>query len=192
MTKAVGKPHGIIVLPAGTHGQIDDEKLGSWLSRGRLAYAEPRVETLLKVVDLLGEQAPSSGLAALRFWGQTGERSGSWIAAADPMHLETRLHTLRIRALAPDAVSKSELRQLFDHLQATLARDGSLAFARLGAFGYLRGDMSIETAPMSANLLNGLPPDEFIPAERCRRRLSSLARRNSDGLARACCQPETG
>lgn len=164
LANAARNPQAIVVLPPGAEGQINDDNLRRWLSRGRVRFAEPESEMLLRVLELVGAPLPESGLAALRFWGQTGQRSGAWVAAADPVHLETRLHSLRMRFLRRDELPKSDLRPLFDYLQATLGADSSLAFARIGHYGYLRGEASIETAPMSASVLHGLPPDEFIPA----------------------------
>jgi hypothetical protein len=86
------------------------------------------------------------------------------MAAADAVHLETRLHSLRMRSLRPDELPKSDLRPLFDHLQSTLGTDTDFGFARIGQYGYLRGEGSIDTAPMSARVLHCLPPDEFLPA----------------------------
>jgi hypothetical protein len=119
---------------------------------------------LLKVLALLGEPMPVGSLAALRYWGQAGERSTGWIAGADPIHLEPRLHSLRMRCLRADELPKTELRPLFEHLQSTLGDDSGLAFSRLGYCGYVSGDSAIATASMSASLLHGLPPDEFIPS----------------------------
>jgi hypothetical protein len=118
---------------------------------------------LVQVLALLDAPVPVDGLAALRFWGQTGERSAAWMAAADPVHLETRLHSLRMRALRPDELPGTELRVLFDYLQVTLGADNNLSLTRLGPYGYLRRDEGFETAPMSAAVLHGLPPDEFVP-----------------------------
>lgn len=118
---------------------------------------------LFKALARLGAPAPVEGLAALRFWGQTGERSGAWMAAADPVHLETRLHSLRLRALRPDELSGSELGVLFDHLQATLGGDKKISLTRLGHCGYLRCVEAVGSAPISAAVLHGLPPDECVP-----------------------------
>jgi len=125
---------------------------------------EPRAEVLLSVLDLIGAPSPQGALAPLRFWGQTGERSGAWMAAADPVHLETRLHSLRMRSLRADELSQLELRLLFEHLQATLGTESGIAFTRLGHHGYLRCEQAIATAPMSASVLHGLPPDEYVPS----------------------------
>jgi len=156
--------HAIVVLPPGAQGRIVDANHRRWLSRGRVAFAEPDSEMLLNVLQRIGAPLPESGLAALRFWGQTGERSSAWMAAADPVHLETRLHSLRMRSLRPDELPKSDLRVLFDHLQATLGGDNGFSFARIGHNGYIRGESSVGTAPVSASVLHGLPPDEFGPA----------------------------
>jgi hypothetical protein len=164
LVKAGENRRAIVVLPPGAHGRIGDAAQAKWLSRGTLDLVEPRSDMLLSVLAQLGEPAPVGGLAALRFWGQTGERSSAWLAGADPIHLETRLHSLRMRSLRPDELPKSDLKQLFDHLQSTLGNDSELAFAQLGQHGYLCGERPIETAAMSALVLNGLAPDEFMPS----------------------------
>ena len=119
---------------------------------------------LISVLDLIGAPVPESGLAALRFWGQTGERSGAWMTGADPIHLETRLHSLRMRSLRSDELPLAELRLLFDYLQMMLGSDAEIAFTRIDHHGYLRCKDPIATAPMSASVLHGLPPDEYVPS----------------------------
>ncbi len=100
----------------------------------------------------------------MRFWGQTGERSGAWIAAADPVHLEARLDHLCLYALRGDDISRAELRELFDYLQQTLGGDEHYSFARIGHFGYLCGHEPIATAAVSPDVVDGRAPDEFMPA----------------------------
>ena len=116
------------------------------------------------VLGAIGHSVPAEGLAALRFWGQTGERSGAWIAAADPVHLEARLDHLCLHALRADAISRTDLRELFDYLQKTLGDDDRYAFARLGRLGYLRGADPIATAAVSPEVVDGRAPDEYMPA----------------------------
>ena len=150
------------MLPPGGNGRIDAVVLRRWLSRGKVAFADPDAEMLFTVLALLGVSGPDDGLAALRFWGQTGDRVGAWMVAADPVHLETRLHSLRLRSLRPGELSGRELGRLFDHLQTTLGTDAGISFTRLNYYGYLRCDKPIASAPVSASVLHGLPPDEFI------------------------------
>lgn len=119
---------------------------------------------LAGVLRAIGHPVPGEGLAALRFWGQTGERSGAWIAAADPVHLEARLDHLCLYALRGDDISRAELRDLFDYLQKTLGDDEHYSFARLGQLGYLRGHEPIATAAVSPDVVDGCVPDEFMPA----------------------------
>ncbi len=163
LTSAGKGRDAIVVLPPGGHGRVDDPGQARWLSRGTVSWAEPRSEILLKVLTLIGETAPSS-LGALRYWGQCNERPDSWIAAADPVHLETRLHSLRMQSLRPDQLPESSVGSLFDHLQDTLGRETDTAFTRLGQHGYLCGQKPIDTASVSASVLHGLPPNEFIPS----------------------------
>ena len=156
--------HAIVVLPGGLGGQIRDKGLRRWLSRGRLSQQSPTDELLYSVADLVGYDAREDGLAALHFWGQTGERSASWMAAADPVHLEARLDHLFLHDLRGEIMPMSDLHPIFDYLQETFGSD-SVAFARLGHHGYLRGEKAMATASMSARAIDGLRPDEFMPKQ---------------------------
>jgi hypothetical protein len=154
----------VVVLPSGAGGRVRDKRLRRWLSRGCVTFDPPRFEVLDRVLKIIDAPLPVGGYAALRFWGQTGERSAAWIAAADPVHLETRLRDLRVRALLPGQVSRDELRTLFEFLHSELGGNGQIDFARLGSFGYLRGDSGFETPAVSAAVAEGHVPDRFTPA----------------------------
>jgi hypothetical protein len=106
---------------------------------------------------------PEEGLAALRLWGQTGDRPQVWIAAADPVHLEPRLDHPCLHALGGAQSPKSDLRAIFDHLQKSLGENSRFAFARIGKHGYLRGDEAIATAAVPASVVDGVEPDEYMP-----------------------------
>jgi len=141
-------------------GRQDQRK---WLSRGRIRSTEVAEELLARVLCEIGHSVPATGLAALRFWGQTGERSGAWIAAADPVHLEARLDHLCLYALRGNDISRRELRDLFDHFQKTLGDDERFVFAAHGHLGYVHGQESIATAALSPDVVDGCAPDEFMP-----------------------------
>lgn len=119
---------------------------------------------LAGVLREIGHTVPAEGLAALRFWGQTSERAGAWMAAADPVYLEARLDHLRLYAFRGDEISRPHLRELIDYLQETLGEDERYAFVRLGQFAYLRGHEPIATAAVSPCAVDGREPDEFMPA----------------------------
>ena len=104
------------------------------------------------------------GLAALRLWGQTGDRPNVWVAAADPVHLEARLDHLCLYALKGAQWPGSDLRAIFDFLQKSLGDDTSFAFVRVGKYGYLRGDEALATASVSAAVIDGQEPDAFMPS----------------------------
>ena len=110
----------------------------------------------------IGENADGYGLAALRFWGQTGERSGAWMTAADPVHLETRLNDLRLHAIGDNDLSLTDIRALFDHLQDTIGSE-NVAFARLGHFAYLRGAADMASAKVSSQLVHGRLLEDVRP-----------------------------
>ena len=153
-----------VVLPAGMSGRISDVSLRRWLSRSRLGNPATPKDLFARVLAAAGLSPPDEGLAALRLWGQTGDRPKVWIAAADPVHLEARLDHLCLHALVGAQSRKSDLRAIFDFLQTSLGEDMSFAFARIGKYGYLRGDEAIATAAMPAAAIDGQEPDEFMPA----------------------------
>ena len=153
-----------MVLPAGMSGRIGDVGLRRWLSRGTLENPQSPNDMFARALGAIGLSAPQEGLAALRFWGQTGDRPTVWIAAADPVHLEPRLDHLCLHALAGKQAPRSDLRAIFDFLQASLGDDTSFAFARVGQHGYLRGDEAMVTAAMPAAAIDGRQPDDFMPS----------------------------
>jgi len=156
-------PDAVVLLPP-VRGRLRDRRLLRWLSQGRLEDVRAPVDRLAEVLRLLGRDNPSEGLAALRMWGQTGDRPGTWIAAADPVYMEPQIDRLFLHVVGPGDVSKSELRRLFDALQATLGSDGSLGFARLGSCGYIRSEQPMVTSAASAASLDRQNPDGALPS----------------------------
>ena len=140
-----------------------DRSLRAWLARSDLDLdPEPR-ELLRRLTDEIGLPYPEEGLAALRMWGQTGDRPTVWIAAADPIFLEPRLDRLRLHALDGNGISSSDLRRLFDHLQQTLAGDRRFGFARLGLYGYFRAEQAISTSSVPSYVVDQREPGVFLP-----------------------------
>ena len=157
------KPAAVVLLPP-VRGRLRERALRRWLSQGRLEPAGTPVDPLGQVLRALGRDYPPEGLAALRMWGQTGDRPRTWIAAADPVYMEPQLDRLFLHALGPGDVSKPELRRLFDALQATLGSDGSVGFARLGNCGYIRSEQPMVTSGVPATLMDRQNPGGSLPA----------------------------
>lgn len=162
MQQSYDKSAAIVVLPA-LRGCLQDVALKKWLSRSDLSEARSARSLLSEVLECLGQPSPSTGLAAMRMWGQTGDRPTVWIAAADPVYLEPRLDHLCLHTLRQPEVSKAELKALFDHLQDVLSEDSGFGFARLAHHGYLRSEKPIATAEIDAECVNGLAPNDFLP-----------------------------
>ncbi len=154
----------VVVLPPVSGGRLKDKSLRAWLARADLAVEPARQELLARLLGVLGLPYPADGLAALRMWGQTGDRPTVWIAAADPVYLEPRMDTLCLHALRRAGVPPAEMRTLIDHLQATLADDKRFGFARLGTCGYLRATVPIATSRVPAYVVDQQVPSEFLPA----------------------------
>ncbi len=162
MTSSSDNAAAIVVLPP-VRGHLRDPQLGRWLARSALERGpEPR-DLLGGILRVLGRERPREGLGAMRMWGQTGDRPTVWIAAADPVYLEPRLDHLCLHALQEPALSRPELRLLFDHLQETLADDRDFGFARLGTCGYLRAEEPISTASEPSFVVDQHNPNDFLP-----------------------------
>ncbi len=144
-------------------GRLEDRSLRAWLAQSNLDVDTERQELLRRITTELGLPYPDQGLAALRMWGQTGDRPTVWIAAADPVYLEPRLDHLWLHSLQRSGISSSDLRQLFDHLQATLAGDRRFGFVRLGSNGYLRAAQPISTSSVPAYVVDQCEPGRFLP-----------------------------
>ena len=157
----------VVVLPPVSGGRLQDQSLRAWLAQSDLQVEPDRTELLNRISNVLGLPYPREGLAALRMWGQTGDRPTVWMAAADPVYLEPRLDHLCLHALRREVLPPSDLRMLFDHLQETLAEEKHSGFVRLGRFGYLRAENPISTAAMPPDAIDGRVPSEFLPAGEC-------------------------
>lgn len=163
-----------MLLPAAGAGRIADKRLRYWLARADLiaqSFAGPPLATVLAELGV----TPPSGQAALRFWGQTGDRPGSWMAAADPVYLEPRLDHLCLHAL-DGRVTTAELRRLSDHLQARLGGVPGCGFAQLGPCTYVTALEPFATAAFPASAIDGDRPDAYLPqgeAAAAHRRLAS-------------------
>lgn len=163
MNASYDKSAAVVVLPSVSGGRLQDRSLRTWLARADLQVTPGPADLLSRIVAALGLPYPSDGLAALRMWGQTGDRPTVWIAAADPVYLEPRLDHLCLHAMRPGSVPSHDLRALIDHLQVTLAADPQFGFVRLGSSCYLRAEEPLATAMMPAYALNGQVPGEFMP-----------------------------
>lgn len=163
MNSSYDKSAAVVVLPPVSGGRVQDKSLRAWLAQSDLvAEPEPR-ELLERIVEVLGLPYPKDGLAALRMWGQTGDRPAVWIAAADPIYLEPRLDYLCLHALRRSGVPPADLRALIDHLQDTLADEKRFGFARLGSRCYLRAEEPVATSRVSPYIVDQQVPSDFMP-----------------------------
>jgi hypothetical protein len=112
---------------------------------------------------MLGREPGDSGLAALRFWGESGQRPATFVAGADPVYLEPLLAGLRLHAFAPHDIRAEELRQLFDGLQQRLGDPGKLAFVCLGQRGYLQSRVAFATPPVEPEQVHGASAGDLLP-----------------------------
>jgi hypothetical protein len=154
-----------VVLPEHAIDQVTDPVLRKWLERGDFRRFEQPRQQLQAVLEQLGRDYDPGGLAALRMWGQTGDRPTVWIAAADPVYLEPRLDHLCLHALQNEMLSASEFGVLLDFLQDTLAGHERYGFARIGAYGFVRAGTPMPTSSLPAALIDGELPNEYLPID---------------------------
>jgi len=164
MNASYDKNAAVVVLPPVGNGRLQDRSLKVWLAQADLTHEPGPKELLARIIQELGLPYPEQGFAALRMWGQTGDRPTKWIAAADPVYLEPRLNHLCLHALRRTGVEASQMRALIDHLQATLAVGTEYGFMRLGSYGYLSSKTPVATATMPAYVVDQQRPNDFLPA----------------------------
>jgi len=166
-----------VLPPVG--GRLRDTSLRNWLVHADLAQVEGSVELLRTVLGELGLAYPDDGLAALRMWGQTGDRPTVWMAAADPVYLEPRMSDLCLHELQSKGVPPSDLRPLIDHLQHVLGEEHGVGFVRLGSCAYVTAPTPMTTASLPAYVIDQLKPNDYMPAGE-----------GADGYRRLCSEIE--
>ena len=163
MTLPYDKSAAVVVLPALAAAQITDPSLRLWIARGTTTRYEDPPELLQSVLGCLNRVRPEDGLAALRMWGQTGDRPTVWIAAADPVYLEPRLDHLCLHALQGDNMPNDDLGAIFDYLQERLAGRERYGFARIGSCGYVRANSPILTSDSPSYVIDQQLPNDYMP-----------------------------
>jgi len=139
-----------------------DRRLRRGLAQAGLERGPLQPLQLATVMTELGLNVPADGLAALRLWGQTGERPTAWIAVADPVSFEPWLGSLCLHDVGA-SVTPSELKSLTEHLQASLGGDGRYRFLRSGDCAYVAAESPLATAAVPASSVDGERPDAHLP-----------------------------
>ena len=163
MTLPYDKSSAVVIFPALAATQITDPSLRLWIARGIATRFEDPPGLLQGVLGCLNVAYSEEGLAALRMWGQTGDRPTVWIAAADPVYLEPRLDHLCLHALQGDDMPDADLGAIFDYLQERLAGQERYGFARIGSCGYVRANSPIQTSASPASVIDQQLPNDYMP-----------------------------
>lgn len=160
------KSAAVVVLPSLAGDRVSDPGLRRWLSRASVKQHEQPRELLQRVLECLRLPYPGEGLAAMRMWGQTGDRPSVWIAAADPVCLEAGLSSVRLHALHVERMPDGDLREIIDYLQQRLADEDRYGFVIIGTHAYMRSSEPFATAREPARVIDQQEPSEFLPAGR--------------------------
>lgn len=164
MNASYDKNAAVVVLPPVAGGRLHDRTLRVWLAQSDLTQETGPKELLARITQETGLPYPEQGFAALRMWGQTGDRPTKWIAAADPVYLEPRLDHLCLHELRCTDLEPSQMRALINHLQVTIATGTEYGFMRLGSYGYLSSKNPVVTAAVPAYVVDQQRPDDFLPS----------------------------
>jgi hypothetical protein len=164
VTLSYDKSAAIVILPSLAGNRVSDPGLRRWLSRGSISRDDEPLELLEKLLKALDFPYPDDGLAAMRMWGQTGDRPTVWIAAADPVYLEPRLDHLCLHALHGESMPAADLHVVFDYLQEKLAGQDRYGFARIGSHGYVRANRPLSTARSPAYVIDRQLPNDYMPS----------------------------
>jgi hypothetical protein len=154
--------HAIVVLPPLSVWRDTLESNRRWLSRGHWIRIDDGTEPLMTVLEELGAATPAIGLAALRMWGQTGERPRQWLAAAEPVYLEAMLYHVRVHALRKGDMTADEVRDLVAYLNRQFV-ESARTFVEVDAGIYLQGGNAFATACCNSQLIDGLEPNKYLP-----------------------------
>ncbi|MCI0518387.1 MAG: hypothetical protein L0Y45_11200, partial [Woeseiaceae bacterium] len=163
MRQSPPERHTIIVIPAGAAAADAQFHGHRWMYRGVWSRSPHGNDAFHAVLDELGAPTPAQGLAALRWWGQTGARPTGWVSAADPVYLEARLDHLRLHPLDATLLGRDEREELFAYLQEKLG-DTDRRFALVGGFGYLLAERAFATADCPAEGVDSTEPEATLPA----------------------------
>ncbi len=143
---------------------MGDAALKRRLSRGVIRESRTAGNSLCALLSAIGQNWPTSGVAGLRFWGQTGQCPEAWLAAADPVYLEPRLDHLCLHSLGEGSVASEEVAALMSHLQVKLGDASAIEFLGVDNIGYLRAAVPLATATVEPDVVHGRRPDDFLPA----------------------------
>lgn len=158
------KRHAIVVLPPASLGLVRDTGLRKWLSRGHLALTERGPGPLNRVLQEIGAPGADAGLAALRYWGQTGAPPAGWVAAADPVSLRPRMRDIVVNALPAALLPDADLQEVYESVGLHVAAHDGLLLERIGHGGYLFSDAAFATPTVSADAVDGCVPDALETA----------------------------
>lgn len=154
----------LLALPRLTPADLGAGATFDTLARGRVVRRSRPADVLDRLLDILGLQAPSAGRAALRLLGGSEAAPEGWLAAADPVHMETCIDHLRVRELPVDTLDANEVAGAFEALNRELGTDQAQTFQVQGGSGYIRLRGEELLAPsLSALAIDGLEPAQFMP-----------------------------
>ena len=155
--------NAIVVLPCAASFALTVAGCERWLARASASRQPGDGSLLHAVLAELSLPVPETGLAGLRYWGQTGAPPSGWCAGADPVWLQAGLDKLYLHAPAAGDVDANTLRELFADLQRALFDDDESRLEAIANVGYLLASAECATSPLPADAIVGQRPDPYLP-----------------------------
>lgn len=167
--------HACLVLPQALPRYAADAGLRALLARGELVAPARPASQLVRVLESFRLDGAVAAQAALRLWGETGERPAGWVGAADPVWLQAGLDRLYLHAPPPGDVDADEFAGMLADLESALLDERHQRLLAHGERGYLLSADALPTADAPPAALDGERPDAYLPAGRGAVALQSLA-----------------
>lgn len=172
---ATTRADAIVALPCSVSFAMTDAGCGRWLARAVARHPSADGSLLHSVLTELALAVPDVGLAALRYWGQTGRCPSGWLAGADPVWLQAGLDKLYVHAPAAHDLGGQMLRDLFADLQEAMFDDDQSRLEAIGSLGYLHSAQQFATSPLPADAISGGRPDPYLPSGASAKRYLQLS-----------------
>jgi hypothetical protein len=158
------KNHALVALPVAASIALTQADNSNWLRRSRLRAAAGDGSLLAALGAEFDLPVPAAGLAALRLWGQTGQRPEGWMCGADPVWLQAGLDKLYVQVPPADDLDADGLQAMFRQLQQDLFADDAMRLQANAEFGYLHSVEPFATATIPAATIAGERPDAYMPS----------------------------
>ena len=160
----------VIILPA--LGKLSDLDLNlrNWLSRSNASYTSTHKHILNHLLSFFGEQEKVTNFGALRYFGETSKKPKQYIAAADPVIIQTHGNQLSIKTVRHSVEIVKEISKDFIEIQNQISNNIAVKLSHNGLNGYLLFEKLFPTSiyspsELSDQAINSVAPNDDLSGE---------------------------